>query len=166
VPLTVNGWTLLFHAAMVDQLRSLAEAVQRARTNDPNGYRANANVRVLAAVAKLVLLSIPHDPGDAAYRIGNTMGGEYRHWARAKFGQRFRLFFRYDSRARIIVFAWVNDEKTLRARGARTDPYAVFRTMLDRGNPPDDWDSLVMAASGLPSSLEDDLTGLETASRP
>lgn len=151
--LRVNGWTLLFHGMMVGQLRSLAEAVRRARTKDPNGYRGNANVRVLAAVAKLVLSTIPQHPGHANYRIGNTMGEDYRHWSRAKFGQRFRLFFRYDSRAKIIIFAWVNDETTLRARGSKTDPYAVFKGMIERGNPPDSWDDLMTAAGDLPSDL-------------
>jgi toxin YhaV len=28
-----------------------------------------------------------------------------------------------------------------------TDAYAVFRKMLDRGNPPDTWNELVAAAS-------------------
>lgn len=46
---------------------------------------------------------------------GNTLGPEHRHWRRAKIGRRFRLFFRYDSRAKTIVFAWVNDEQTLRS---------------------------------------------------
>ena len=68
-----------------------------------------------------------------------TAKAEHRkHWFRAKFGAgRFRLFFRYSTRAKIIVFAWVNDEATLRTYGARSDAYAVFRKMLDKGDPPD-----------------------------
>jgi excisionase family DNA binding protein len=34
--------------------------------------------------------------------------------AAPRLGRRFRLFFRYDTKAKIIVFAWVNDEQTLR----------------------------------------------------
>jgi toxin YhaV len=158
-----NGWTLLFHGMMVGQMRALADAFHRARTNDPKGYRSNANVRVLSAIAKLVLSTIPRDPGITNYRIGNTMGEEYRHWSRAKFGQRFRLFFRYDSRAKIIIFAWVNDETTLRARGSKTDPYAVFRGMLDRGNPPDNWNDLLAAAGDLPPDLQALLQNADTA---
>jgi hypothetical protein len=40
--------------------------------------------------------------------------GEYRHWLRAKFFGRLRLSVRYDSRSHLIVYAWVNDERTLR----------------------------------------------------
>jgi len=39
---------------------------------------------------------------------------------------------------KIIIFSWVNDEKTLRSAGSAKDPYAVFQKMLERGNPPDD----------------------------
>lgn len=160
----VNGWTLLFHAMMTDQIRTLAGAARRARQSDPQNWRGNANVRVLAAIAKLVLSSIPDDPGHVDYRIGNTMGKEYRHWSRAKFGQRFRLFFRYDSRARIIIFAWVNDDTTLRARGSKSDPYTVFRAMLNRGNPPDCWNDLTTAAGDLPPDLRATLG--DTAATP
>jgi toxin YhaV len=69
------------------------------------------------------------------------------------------LFFRYDSRAKIIVYAWVNDEKSLRTYGARTDAYAVFSKMLTNGNPPHDWDDLLAAcqnAETLSNLLTDD----------
>lgn len=157
MPLTVNGWTLLFHDMMLGQVGNLAEAFNRARRADPTGFRSNANVRVLASIAKLVLQVIPQDPGHTDYRIGNTMGADYRHWSRAKFGQRFRLFFRYDSAARIIVFAWVNDENTLRAKGSKSDPYAVFKAMLNRDNPPDGWKELLAAAKSLPLEFQDTL---------
>lgn len=159
MPLSVNGWTLLFHGMMADQILSLTAAAERARAADPQGFRSNANVRVLAAIAKLVLTVIPDDPGKPDYRIGNTMGKEHRHWSRAKFGQRFRLFFRYDSGARVIVFAWANDETTLRSRGSKSDPYTVFRAMLGRGHPPDSWPDLLKAASDLPPGIIDAMTG-------
>ncbi|OAS26416.1 type II toxin-antitoxin system YhaV family toxin [Methylobacterium platani] len=72
-----------------------------------------------------------------------------RDWFRARFGNgRFRLFFRHDSRARIVIFAWMNDRDTLRAYGSETDAYRVFKGMLDTGHPPDDWPALREATSG------------------
>jgi toxin YhaV len=76
---------------------------------------------------------------------------------RAKFGRnRFRLFFRYSSTHKIIIYAWVNDSETLRTYGSKKDVYAVFKGMLDDGNPPDDWDELmrVCARSGAASTSE------------
>jgi toxin YhaV len=48
----------------------------------------------------------------------------------------------------VIVFVWVNDEHTLRSAGSRSDPYAVFQKMLQRGCPPDNWDALLAASKG------------------
>jgi toxin YhaV len=136
--MVVNGWTLLFHEVIIGQVKSLADAYARARKADAKNFRSNANVKLLAAVAKLMLEVIPADPSRREYRQGSTLGREYRHWFRAKFFGRFRLFFRYDSRSRIIVYAWVNDEHSLRQRGGRSDPYEVFRRMLASGNPPNE----------------------------
>ncbi len=141
------GWTLLFHDCVTGQLRKLYAAVQRAERNDPAGFESNANVKLFRALSQLILEVVPGDPARDEFRQGNTLGPTYRHWRRAKVGRRFRLFFRYDSKAKVIVFAWVNDEQTLRAAGSQSDPYAVFEKMLVRGNPPNEWDALVAASS-------------------
>lgn len=138
-----HGWVLLFHDCVVEQLQKLRAAAERARRRDPEGYRSNANVKLFRALAHAILEAVPGDPGRDEYRQGNTLGPAHRHWRRVRIGRRFRLFFRYDSRSRTIVFAWVNDEQTLRSSGSKSDPYAVFEKMLRRGNPPDDWERLV-----------------------
>lgn len=144
----VNGWTIRAHPLLFDQLEKLTDAVEAQRRKDPTGYRTSANAKLLAALRTLMFEKIPADPASPAYLQGNTLGPDHRHWFRAKFGVgRFRLFFRYSSRARVIIYAWVNDETTLRSYGARSDAYAVFRQMLAGGNPPDDWDNLVRLAS-------------------
>ena len=157
--MVVNGWTLLFHDAVIGQLTNLADACERARKAHPKNFRSNANVRLLAALAKLMLSAIPADPARAEYRQGNTLGEEYRHWFRAKFFGRFRLFFRYDSRLRLIIYAWVNDERTLRQRGGKHDPYEVFRRMLKAGNPPDQWAVLMKSSRSLTGEVMSSVTG-------
>jgi hypothetical protein len=47
--MVVNGWTLLFHDAIIGQLNSLTDAYRRARKADPKGFRSNANVKLLAS---------------------------------------------------------------------------------------------------------------------
>jgi toxin YhaV len=140
-----HGWTLLFHEGVIVQLRKLQEAVARVEQNDPQGFESNANVKLFRALSHLITDGVPSDPARDEFRQGNTLGTAYRHWRRAKIGRRFRLFFRYDSKSRVIVYAWVNDEHTLRSAGSKSDPYAVFEKMLGRGNPPDDWDALITA---------------------
>ena len=141
-----HGWTLLFHDCLIEQLQKLDAAATRARTQDPKRSASNANVKLFNALSQLIFEAVPTDPNREEYRPGNTMGSAFRHWRRAKIGRRFRLFFRFDSTSRVIIFAWVNDENTLRSAGSKSDPYAVFQQMLTRGRPPDDWSALVKAS--------------------
>ena len=108
-----HGWTLLFHDCLIDQLRKLHHVAQRAQRSDPTGFASNANVKLFHALSRLMLEIIPQDPSRDEYRQGSTLGPRYRHWRRVRIGRRFRLFFRYDARARVIVYAWVNDQSTL-----------------------------------------------------
>ncbi|MBV6670076.1 type II toxin-antitoxin system YhaV family toxin [Xanthomonas euvesicatoria pv. alangii] len=149
-----HGWTLLFHNCVIEQLQKLHAAARRAQENDPEGFESNANVKLFRALSQLMLDAVPGDPARDEYRQGNTWGPAHRHWRRAKIGRRFRLFFRYDSKAKVIVYAWVNDEQTLRSSGSKSDPYVVFEKMLGRGNPPDDWHALIQASKQGCSKLE------------
>ena len=132
----VNGWSLFLHPLFHEQLTQLREEVHKLRQKDPVGYvNKNASKR-LAAITRLMYEIIPQDPGRAEYRQGLSLGSEHKHWFRAKFFQQFRLFFRFHTSAKIIVYAWVNDETTLRAYNSKDDAYLVFKKMLDSGNPP------------------------------
>jgi toxin YhaV len=147
-----NGWELFAHPLLLDQLERLTLAVEKARAKKPGAYRGNANFKVLAALHELMFNQIPADPAKSTYRQGTTLGANRKHWFRAKFGgQRFRLFFRFDSSAKIIIYAWVNDSETLRTYGSRDDAYAVFRRMLDRGEPPEGWAELAREAGAAPA---------------
>lgn len=144
----VNGWAVRAHPLLLDQLEKLTASVEALKRKDPEGYRDSANAKLLAALLTLMFEKIPQDPTSTSYVQGKTLGTNRRHWFRAKFGAaRFRLFFRYSSRAKVIIFAWVNDENTLRTYGSKSDAYAVFKGMLDSDNPPDDWEKLLKAAS-------------------
>jgi toxin YhaV len=141
-----EGWTILAHPLFLDAMERLISAVEAERTSKPKAP-PSGNAKLLAHIIDLAFVKIPQNPGSAAYRHGGTLS-DRRHWFRGKTGGgRYRLFYRYDSRARIIIYAWVNDEDSLRTYGRRTDAYAVFAKMLDSGNPPDTWQDLLEAAS-------------------
>jgi toxin YhaV len=111
-PLQVNGWTLFAHPLFLDQVERLIEEVE---SELEKGKRGTARQKVLAAIYRFAFHEIPNDPTASHFRQGNTLGPEHRHWFRARFGRgRFRLFFRYQSEARIIILAWINDRDTLR----------------------------------------------------
>jgi toxin YhaV len=146
-PLVINGWSIYFHPDFADRFQALRAGFERVRGRDPDGYRTSSPAKVFEAVRRLVISEIPGDPGADRFRQGSTLGHEYRHWRRAKFLGRFRLFFRYHTEARIIVFVWLNDENTLRKAGSRSDPYHIFREMLEKGQPPSDWPDLIAASA-------------------
>ena len=120
--LKINGWVIYAHPLFLDQLEAMISSVEKAREKNPKGYKKKQAAKLLAAVLKVAFEDIPSDPTRDIYRQGSTLGEEYKHWFRAKFLQQFRLFFRYQQSegAKVIVLAWVNDDKTLRAYGAQT----------------------------------------------
>ena len=137
-----NGWRLYAHPAFGDPLDKLSAAVEELKERQPGTYTVHPKAKLLKRILDLILDEIPRDPNALEYQLGNTLGPAHRHWRRAKFLGRFRLFYRFSSVHKAIVYAWVNDESTLRKAGSRTDPYAIFNKRLRAGNPPGDWDNL------------------------
>ncbi len=152
--MVVNGWTLYTHPLFIAQLDDLIETVDALRTKDLKGYKTKNATKRLAAIQKLTFENIPADPNQPLYRQGGTLGDNNKHWFRAKFFQQYRLFFRFDTRAKVIIYAWVNDDKTLRAYGSKTDAYRVFKGMLEDGNPPSDFDELLKEARKVRQALK------------
>ncbi|MDQ8162890.1 MAG: type II toxin-antitoxin system YhaV family toxin [Gemmatimonadota bacterium] len=138
-----HGWSLLLHPLLLGQLEQLTEAASQEGTKYPNGV-PGATTKLLGHLLDLMFDKIPQRPGDTIYRGGKSLPDD---WFRAKTGGgRYRLFYRFDSKTRLIVYAWVNDESNLRTYGSRTDAYAVFRDMVAGGDPPKDWAELRAAA--------------------
>src|SRR6266851_3078037 len=142
----VNGWRLFQYPLFENQLKKLAEAVEQLSISQPDTYRGHPKTKLLATIHRYVTESIPRDPKAPEFRQGDTLGPDNRHWFRAKFHQRYRLFFRFSTKDRVIVYVWVNDEFTLRKAGSRTDAYAVFKSMLTAGDPPRTLEALLKHA--------------------
>lgn len=146
---TRNGWKLYMYPVFKTVYDGLVVEVKRLADADPTGYTSHPKTKLLARINVLILEEIPSDPGHKDYRQGTKLGGQNKNWSRAKFlKSRFRLFFRFDSASKIIIYCWVNDENTLRKEGSRTDPYEVFKKMLGSGNPPNSWSDLVKQVLG------------------
>lgn len=150
--LVVNGWTLYAHPLFVEQVETLEKKVKALKEKDPEGYIKKNDSKRLAAITKLAYEIIPQDPTKPDYRQGKTLGEQNKHWFRAKFFQQYRLFFRFHLPSKVIVFTWVNDEKSKRAYESKNDAYKTFAKMLKTGNPPDSWDDLLKAAKGIKSA--------------
>jgi Toxin with endonuclease activity, of toxin-antitoxin system len=101
------------------------------------GYlQGSSQTKLLATIHRYITESISRNPNAPEFRQADTLGPDNWHWFRAKFLQRYRLFFRFSTKNRVIVYVWVNDEFTLRTSGSKTDAYAVFKSMLNAGNLP------------------------------
>lgn len=144
--LEINGWAIYAHPCFLDQFESLVEEVEALRRKLPGEFHKKNAPKRLSAIAKLTFEVVPHDPEKEDFRQGRILGDDRKHWFRAKFFQQYRLFFRYHKPSRIIVFGWVNDDRTRRAYGAANDAYTTFAKMPDKKRPPDDWDALVAEA--------------------
>ena len=134
-----NGYAIYEHPLFSMQMEALVAAIEQ----EPSGG-ASTDAKLLGRILDEID-NIAAKPDDPKYRLGKTMGGKYKHWRRVKFMGRYRLFFRYDSASKVIILAWVNDEGTKRTYGSKNDAYAVFKKMLESGNPPDNWEELLKA---------------------
>jgi toxin YhaV len=127
----------------------LIRAVTRQRTASPAAPPSSPEATILAALVRVIRDHIARDPNAADHRLRQPLGA----WRLVKFLGRLRLFYRFSSKHRLVVLAWLNDENTLRKEGASTDPYVVFASMLARGEIPEDWDALVATATRMTAPL-------------
>lgn len=145
----VNGWTLFAHPLFLQEYENLATKVAKLKEKDPINYKKKNDTKRLAAIHKLAFEVIPQAPTLPEYRQGLTLGSDNKHWFRAKFFQQYRLFFRFHTESKIIVYAWVNDESNKRAYDKKSDAYCVFEKMLNSGNPPSSWEALLKESKSL-----------------
>ena len=146
--LVLAGWTVFAHPLFLDQVEALVEQVEELRRKDPQGFVNRNATKRLAAISRLAFEIIPEDPTRPEFRQGGSLGDENKHWFRAKFFQQYRLFFRFHAASRVLIYAWVNDDKTKRAYESASDADRIFQRMLAAGRPPDDWATLLAEAKG------------------
>lgn len=73
---------------------------------------------------------IPADPNHPDYRLEGNLR-KYRRYKRGL--ERYRLFFGFSSQPKIILYLYLNDEKTLRKAGSKSDPYEQFKKFVNQG---------------------------------
>lgn len=142
-------WLVLGHPVFKSQLNLYLLGAIAAKAKAGQDWQSTKVGKRYIAALRLVHEIIPNDPADPSFRLGRALGPGYSHWFRAKFFQQYRIFFRYSSLSKIIVYGWMNDDESLRAYGSKTDAYFVFRKMLDEGRVPNDWDELMAESEKL-----------------
>lgn len=158
-----NGWALYAHPFFVQRLEELTTEIERAVVSDPEGFHHHPAYKLFDAVTSNVLHNVPMNPAHPCYRQGKTLGRDFLHWFRVKkqgMLPRYRLFFQFRSDApKTIIYAWLNDERSIRKAGDKNDVYAVFAWMLKSGKMPDSFAALMDVCEGV--DLEGAATGTE-----
>lgn len=120
-PQRVNGWALYAHPCFQETYDALVAEVETLKGKDPENYQRKAATKLLAVVHKVIEEHITVNPSSPAFRHGKSLGsGKNKDWSRVKFGAgRYRLFFRYSEKEKVIILGWMNDENTLRTYGKK-----------------------------------------------
>lgn len=141
-PTDLNGWTIYAHPCFKQQYDELLQKVEALKKKYPEDYQKKADTKIFAHVLKSIV-NITNDPRAPEFRLGNTLGEENKNWSRIKLvNGRYRLFFRFSFKEKIIILAWINDNDTLRTYGNKTNAYRVFEKKLKKGHPPKNWNDL------------------------
>lgn len=136
-----HGWRLFVFSTLEIELNALRASVAKELAKGKKADQIPAEKR-LRSLQHVMFDAIPQNPEDKNYLLGNTLGPEFKQWRRAKFSGQYRLFFRFDSRLRVIIYCWVNNEQTLRQYESGTDAYRTYRKLLKSGHIPSEISSL------------------------
>lgn len=150
-----NGWALYAHPLFIQRLEDLEAEVDRLVAADPSGFHHHPHYKFYDAVILNTKGTVPQNPNHKDFRQGGTLGRRFKHWFRVKkhnLPPRYRLFYQFRSAApKTIIYAWLNDESSIRRAGAKNDVYSVFRQMIESGSMPNSFDELRRESSSLPS---------------
>lgn len=142
-----HGWSIYFHRLFQAALNDLVSEVSRDKQKDPEGYKNKEAAKLLCRVYCVIFEEVPRNPSHPKYNAGTTFQKPYRDWKRAKPEQQYRLFFKFSSQHKRIIYAWLNDTATLRKYGSNSDAYKSFMKMLAAAKIPNDFKNLAEAAS-------------------
>lgn len=88
-PMQINGYTIYEHECFTQQLDRLATTIESQKRSEKSSRSEEAKLleRILGEIENIAL-----NPDSPEYRLGKTLGPEYKFWRRAKFMGRYRLF--------------------------------------------------------------------------
>lgn len=140
-PLNINGWSIIFGPRFARRFKAMVERAEqlRAELND-EAYRSHPEVKLLAAVQRIVTGIIPADPNAADFRLEDDLK-MFRRVKKHGLPPRYRLFYTFSSKEKAILLLYLNDANTLRAEGSGTVPYGIFNGLVARGEIGADFES-------------------------
>ncbi|ENX2099689.1 type II toxin-antitoxin system YhaV family toxin, partial [Neisseria gonorrhoeae] len=81
-PMQINGYTIYEHECFTRQLDRLATTIESQKRSEKSSRSEEAKLleRILGEIENIAL-----NPDSPEYRLGKTLGPEYKFWRRAKF---------------------------------------------------------------------------------
>jgi len=132
-PPVINGWTVLALPEVEQRYLKLRNEVRRLKRElSEDAYAEHPTVKLFAAVLRIITQTVPNDPDAPEFWLKAGLG-KFRRAKGHGLPPHYRLFWVFSNKLRVIIFLYLNDQATLRKEGAGTDPYRVFRRMIDRG---------------------------------
>lgn len=142
-------WNKFWHPCFENRYLHLLNIVEDLSIKDPDNFYNHPHYKFFESVTDCIENRIFINPDNREFRLGNTLGRNNKRWRRAKNGmpQRYRLFFRFSSAKEEIILAWLNDEKSIRRAGSKSDVYEVFKRLLASGRIPNTYDELIKSSN-------------------
>jgi len=141
VPLVIGGWTILYHPVFGDRLRALKDRVKQLKaTLPPVEFARHPDLKLLSAVNTLISKTIPADPNAREFMLKANLS-KFRRVKGHGLAGRHRMFYVFMHQSKTIIFLYLNDSDTLRKDGAKTDPYEVFKNLVESKNIGKDFDA-------------------------
>lgn len=135
-----NGWPLyqtVIFGRYLEDLQNKVILILDKETDE--NIISHPLIKLHSSIINSIKVNVPSDPSHVDFRLGKTLGPDFRRWRRVKKGMptRYRLFFRYNSSdPKCIIYAYFNGEGELRKEGDRHDIYTVFKRRLESGEIP------------------------------
>jgi toxin YhaV len=129
----INGWLVLFgfeFARSYEKLRAEVRTLKNALP--PDAYRQHPTVKLFAHLRRFVREIVPSNPNAPDFMLEGDLA-RFRRGKGYGLPERYRIMWAFSSQRKVIIFLYLNDETTLRKAGASTDPYEVFRRLLQQG---------------------------------
>jgi len=141
-------WKKFWHPNFKNHYLDVLKIAENLAKKDPNNFYNHPHYKFFESVTDCIENRIFINPEKSDFRLGKTLGKDYKAWRRAKKGlpQRYRLFFKFSSQGSVIVLAWLNDEKSIRKSGSKNDVYEVFKKLLTSGRIPNSFNDLLKSS--------------------
>lgn len=105
------GWQLFHHNELDRQIKQLYVEYLKTEHLSVEDRLEDPNFAAFTEIGRLMFKTIPEDPTLHEYSRGLPYSGPWSHWRRAKFGDRFHLYFKFNSEPKVIIYGCVVDTK-------------------------------------------------------